>query len=59
MPIFDADRPHAPNAESLRQKMLAVWKRAQREYKHAGQPFGSSTRAIEVWMEYGRITNTN
>lgn len=53
------DRPHAPNAESLREKMLSVWNDAKAEYEAAGQPFGGSTRALEVWMTYGRITNAN
>ncbi len=52
-------RPDAPNAEALRRKMITVWNDAKSEYKNAGQPFGSCTRAIEVWMTYGRITNAN
>lgn len=51
--------PNAPNAEALRKKMITVWNEAKSEYEAAGQPFGTSTRAIEVWMTYGRITNAN
>jgi hypothetical protein len=54
-----ADQPLRPNAEALREKMLSVWNDAKDEYEDAGQPFGPSTRAIEVWMTYGRITNAN
>ena len=52
-------RPNAPNAEELRKKMITVWNDAKSAYEDAGQPFGPSTRAIEVWMTYGRITSVN
>ncbi|HHP7239274.1 hypothetical protein [Longibacter sp.] len=59
MPRFSAHRPQAPNADALREKMLAVWKEAQAEYRKAGEPFGSTSRALEVWMTYGRKTTAN
>jgi hypothetical protein len=53
------ERPNAPNAEALRKKMITVWNEAKSEYEAAGQPFGLSTRALEIWMTYGRMTNAN
>lgn len=59
MKTHRSKRPNAPNAEELRKKMITVWNDAKSAYRDAGQPFGTSTRAIEVWMTYGRITNGN
>jgi len=42
-----------------RARLHAKWEKAQRGYAAAGQPFGDSLRALEVWIEYGRCTTSN
>lgn len=41
------------------QKLSEAWSRAERQYTRAGSPFGPTVRALEVWIEYGRMTTVN
>jgi hypothetical protein len=42
-------------AHALRQ----LWRKARRNYRVAGQPFGRSNRALDIWIMYGQITTSN
>lgn len=57
--IEDPLSPLSDNSGRLRDRMLVIWERAKAEYRAAGEPFGPSARAIELWMTYKDRTTAN
>ena len=36
-----------------------LWRKARRDYTIAGQPFGPSNRALDIWIMYETRTTCN
>lgn len=43
----------------LNRWILREWWKAALEYEKAGAPFGPSSEALALWVEYGRRTTAN
>jgi hypothetical protein len=56
---FLHDKPCSDSKRDRREALHRKWRRAVAAYENAGQPFGASTRAVEVWIEYGRQSTAN
>ena len=54
-----SNHTHCLEAARRREALQREWEKAVAAYKAAGHPFGSSTRGVEVWIEYGRQTTAN
>ncbi len=56
---FFHDKPCSDPKRDRREALHRKWRRAVAAYEDAGQPFGTSARAVEVWIEYGRQSTVN
>ncbi len=54
---MNVPRHHSSNhfAAVLRQ----LWREAKRDYQAAGQPFGPTNRALDLWIMYETRTTCN
>jgi hypothetical protein len=47
------------SSDHVRRILDQLWKEARRDYHASGQPFGSSARALDLWIMYATRTTCN
>jgi hypothetical protein len=47
------------SSDHVRRILDQLWKEARQDYHASGQPFGSSARALDLWIMYGTRTTCN
>ena len=57
--LHDGNQSKWTARENLRRWLAREWWKAALEYESAGAPFGPSSEALAVWVEYGRMTTAN
>jgi hypothetical protein len=48
-----------PSPDHFARVLDQLWREARQDYRAAGAPFGSSARALDVWILYGQRTTVN
>lgn len=53
------DLGHYSKSDNVVRLLKQLWREARKDYEAAGSPFGTSKRALDLWIMYGERTTIN